>query len=50
MILRWRYFIGAVIFAAYLLITHGAPLAPVAAGIAGAALFLWLQGRTSRLS
>jgi hypothetical protein len=50
MILRWRYFIGAVILAAYLLITRGAPPAAVGAGIAGAALFVWLQGRASRLS
>jgi predicted membrane metal-binding protein len=50
MILRWRYFLGAVVLAAYLLITHGAPPAAVAAGIAGAALFMWRQDRASRLS
>ncbi len=37
---KWTYFIGASILAAYFLISQGAPVPAVAAGIAGAALFL----------
>jgi hypothetical protein len=44
---KWSYFMGASILAAYFLLTNGAPLLAVAAGIAGAALFL---RRTSRSS
>jgi hypothetical protein len=48
MIWRWRYFVGAVILAALMLLTNGAPPMAVAAGIAGAAMFMWRRG--SRLS
>jgi len=37
---KWSYFAGASILAAYLLITHGAPLLPVVAGIAGVGMYL----------
>lgn len=37
---RWSYFAGASLVAAYLLVTHGAPLLPVVAGIAGVAMYL----------
>jgi hypothetical protein len=50
MMWNWRYFLGAVILAAYFLITYGAPPAAVAAGIAGAAMFMWRRRRASRLS
>jgi hypothetical protein len=50
MMWRWRYFIGAVMVAGYLLISHGAPPAAVAVGAAGAALLAWRRGRASRLS
>jgi hypothetical protein len=42
---KWSYFFGAALLAAYFLMAAGAPLPAVAAGIAGAALFL---RRTSR--
>lgn len=48
MMWRWRYFIGAAILAAYLLISNGAPPLAVAAGLAGMALFM--RRRASRLS
>ena len=37
---KWGYFAGASLLAAYLLVTRGAPLVPVLAGIAGVALYL----------
>lgn len=37
---KWGYFLGAAVLAAYFLLCAGAPLAAVAAGIGGAALFL----------
>jgi hypothetical protein len=37
---KWMYFIGAAVLAACFLLTAGAPLPAVAAGIGGAALFL----------
>jgi hypothetical protein len=42
---KWRYFVGAAALAAYFLIAQGAPPIAVAAGIAGAAMFM---RRTSR--
>jgi hypothetical protein len=45
---RWRYFAGAVLLTALLLLTNGAPPVAVAAGIAGTAIFMWRRG--SRLS
>lgn len=50
MMWRWRYFFGAVVIAAYFLIRFGAPPLAVAAGIAGAATFMWRRHRSSRLS
>jgi hypothetical protein len=41
----WSYFLGAVILSAYLLLANGAPLPAVAAGIAGAATFVWRRSR-----
>ncbi len=38
---RWHYFLAAVLFSAYLLVSRGAPLVPVAAGCVLAALFTW---------
>jgi hypothetical protein len=49
MMWRWRYFIGSVIMAAYFLIAYGAPPAAVAAGIAGAAMFMWRHHRSRTL-
>jgi hypothetical protein len=37
---KWGYFIGAAALAAYFLLSAGAPLTAVAAGIGGAALFM----------
>ena len=48
MIWRWRYFLGAAVFVAYLLLSHGVPPAAVAAGTAMAALLFWR--RVSRFS
>lgn len=42
---KWMYFIGSAVLASYFLLTAGAPLLPVAAGIGGVALFM---RRTSR--
>jgi hypothetical protein len=39
--MNWKYFFGASILAAGLLIKFGAPLVPVALGIAIAAFFSW---------
>jgi len=39
--MSWKYFVGASILAAGLLIKVGAPLVPVALGIALAAFFNW---------
>jgi len=39
--MNWKFFIGASILTAGLLLKFGAPLVAVAAGIAGAALFKW---------
>jgi hypothetical protein len=38
---RWHYFLAAVFFSAYWLVTRGAPILPVAAGCVLAALFTW---------
>ena len=43
--MNWRYFVGACILATGLLLKAGAPLAPVALGIAGAAWFNWYRQR-----
>jgi hypothetical protein len=41
--MNWRYFVGACILAAGLLLKAGAPLVPIALGIAAAALFNWTR-------
>jgi uncharacterized membrane protein len=46
MMWRWRYYIGAAILAAVLLIGHGAPPVAVFAGIFGVAMFM--RRRSSR--
>jgi hypothetical protein len=47
---QWSYFLGAVVVTGYLLLSHGAPPAAVAAGAAGAAILFWRRGSVSRLS
>jgi len=44
----WRYYIGAAILTSYLLLTHGAPLFAVIAGLAASAFLLFR--RSSRPS
>jgi len=39
--MNWKYFIGSCILATGLLLKAGAPLAPIAIGIAGAAFLNW---------
>ncbi len=41
MILKWSFFFGAAVMAAYMLISRGVPLLPVLAGCALAALITW---------
>jgi hypothetical protein len=49
--MKWKFFIGSCILAAGLLIKAGAPIVPVAVGMAVAGLVTWkLQQRTNRLS
>jgi hypothetical protein len=43
--MKWKFFIGSCILAAGLLIKAGAPLAPIAVGIAVAAVFTWKRQR-----
>jgi hypothetical protein len=38
---KWQYFIGSCILAAGLLVKAGAPLVPIAIGMAAAALVTW---------
>lgn len=40
---KWNYFLAAVFFAGYLLVSRGVPLLPVILGCAGAALLTWLK-------
>ncbi|MBZ5586459.1 MAG: hypothetical protein LAQ30_30590 [Acidobacteriia bacterium] len=47
MTLKWTYFLGASLLAAYFLLAAGAPLPAVAAGIGGAALFLRRKSRAA---
>jgi hypothetical protein len=44
---KWTSFIGAVILASYLLISHGAPPLPVAVGIGMAALWTRRASRSA---
>jgi hypothetical protein len=41
----WKFFIGACILAAGLLIKAGVPIVPVAVGIAAAAILTWRRQR-----
>jgi hypothetical protein len=43
---KWSWFLGASVLVAYFLLTKGAPPLAVAAGIAGAAMFLRRRSRT----
>jgi len=45
--MSWKYFVGASILATGLLIKIGAPLVPIALGIAMAAFFNWQLHRRS---
>jgi len=48
--MKWKFFLGSCILAAGLLIKAGAPIVPIAAGMAVAGLVTWkLQRRTTRL-
>jgi hypothetical protein len=43
--MKWKFFIGSCILAAGLLVKAGAPIAPIAAGIALAAALTWKRLR-----
>jgi hypothetical protein len=38
---KWKYFVGASILAAGLLVKAGAPLVPILVGLAAAAFYTW---------
>jgi hypothetical protein len=40
---NWSYFFAAAFFASYLMVSNGVPLLPVLAGVAVAALSMWLR-------
>ena len=44
--MKWKFFVGACILTAGLLIKAGAPLVPIILGIAGAAFINWQQQRS----
>ena len=44
----WYYFFAAAFFASYLLLSNGVPLLPVLAGVAVAALSMWLRTAAGR--
>ena len=44
--MRWKYFVGASILSVGLLLKAGAPLIPIAIGVAAAALFTWKSQRS----
>ena len=44
--MKWKFFVGACILTAGLLIKVGAPLVPIVLGIAGAAFFNWKKQRS----
>ncbi len=44
---KWKYFLGACILAAGLAFKAGAPLVPVALGLAAAGLLTWKRSRTA---
>jgi hypothetical protein len=41
MVMNWKFFVGATILACGLLFKFGAPVMPVGAGVAAAALMNW---------
>jgi len=43
--MNWKFFIGSCILATGLLVKAGAPLVPIALGIAGAAVVNWKKQR-----
>jgi uncharacterized membrane protein YjgN (DUF898 family) len=45
---NWGYFFAAVFFASYLLISNGVPFLPVVAGVAIAAVSMWLRTASAR--
>ena len=47
MVMNWKFFIGACILSCGLLFKIGAPVLPVAAGVAGAAFLNWRKHRSS---
>jgi hypothetical protein len=44
----WYYFFAAAFFASYLLLSNGVPFLPVLAGVAIAALSMWLRTASAR--
>jgi hypothetical protein len=44
MAMNWKFFVGAAILSAGLLFKVGAPVVPVAAGVAAAAFVNWKMG------
>jgi len=46
MLMSWKFFVGACILAVGLLLKVGAPLVPVALGVAGAAFVNWKRQRS----
>jgi hypothetical protein len=45
--ITWKFFVGSCILAAGLLFKAGAPVAPVALGIAAAAVLTWRRQRAA---
>ena len=46
----WYFFLAAAFFASYLLLSNGVPWLPVLAGVAVAALSMWLRTAGRRVS
>lgn len=44
--MNWKFFVGATILSIGLLLKLGAPLVPIALGVAGAALINWKTQRS----
>jgi|KBSMisStandDraft_5_1062788.scaffolds.fasta_scaffold09962_5 hypothetical protein len=44
----WYYFFAAAFFGSYLMLSNGVPLLPVLAGVAVAALSMWLRTASAR--
>jgi len=44
----WSYFFAAAFFGSYLMLSNGVPLLPVLAGVAVAALSMWLRTASAR--